>query len=404
MPSHPRSESPDFQCVDRNTCFWHSELPDLGLVLSRDLPFRIYALACEPSYVGGPKNVYCGIEHRSQIWRRVNTQEGQGELAAHYCQVHKPQWIMGIWPVATRAAEAYLFAALVANRGEEALGKGRLGGWTQTSAELSNVSKMMLWRERRMVASDCLDCGSNGHAAVECERVAYAFVTCKQCNAQNRLSDRGVMLSAVPPQGGSGQQPLGHGQGQGQGQGHGQAQRAPRQGGAGQAAVGQAAGVAAAGQAAAGQAAAGQAGQAGQAAAGQQAVAPPARTFNRVRLTGVSYTTLGWYLGKENPTPMEVREALQAGLANAAQLRTGSPHTFVRLGFARRGPHLGAELYAAGNGALPNAFRATAAKAVRSGAAVEIKKAPAGLKGTGGRLLFRVADLDSVRVLKSRSV
>ena len=57
----------------------------------------------------------------------------------------------------------------------------------------------MLERDRRMVSNLCLDCGKKRELGHKCGEQASTFVTCKNCDAQNRLSDRGVVLSVVRP-------------------------------------------------------------------------------------------------------------------------------------------------------------------------------------------------------------
>ena len=137
MPAQPRSDAPGFDQVDVDTCYWNAELPDLGLVNDLRLPYFIYILACEPRSWSGPKTMYVGIAKRSQIARRIQTDAGQGPSAPHFCQTYKPQYILGVWPAASRAAEAMAFYALVAKRSERFLACGSLGGWTQTSTDLS---------------------------------------------------------------------------------------------------------------------------------------------------------------------------------------------------------------------------------------------------------------------------
>ena len=98
----------------------------VGLVNDPLLPFRVYVLQCKPLSVGGEPTYYVGIEHRSQIWRRLQSHKGQTETAAHFTKSHKPVQIELVWPAATRAAEAFVFYALLAKLPSNAV--ERLGG------------------------------------------------------------------------------------------------------------------------------------------------------------------------------------------------------------------------------------------------------------------------------------
>ena len=130
MPSQSRSEALGYDEIDANTCFWSKELPDLGRVQDLKLPFRIYVLACEPRMFGGPRTIYTGLSTEAQIACRIRTDFGQGPLALHFCQTYAPRAVLGVWPAANPAAEAFAFYALVGQRGEKVLASGALGGWT----------------------------------------------------------------------------------------------------------------------------------------------------------------------------------------------------------------------------------------------------------------------------------
>ena len=384
MPAQPRSEAPGFDEVDVNTCYWNAELPDLGLVSDLSLAYFIYVLACEPRTQGGPKTIYVGIAKRTQIARRIQTDAGQGPSAPHFCQTYKPQYILGVWPAACRAAEAMAFYALVAKRSEKFLACGSLGGWTQTSTDLSKLAKQNLERERRMVTDSCLKCGSGEHVARTCQAVAYTFVTCAHCNVQNRISDRGTVLGAERANVRPREEAVA-------------AVRVvrPRVAEAALPARASAAAPAVPAPRAAAAAAAARAAPAANAAPAPHA-APGARDFLRVRLCGVGYTSLAWYLDKLNPTPREVRLALEQGRSNAAVMSDGQTSTLVAAGFAKKGPGLPAELFPAGGGVLPEYALSTLAKTIKSGIALKVRKAPARLTGSRN-VLFRISDLHMVR-------
>ena len=366
MPSHARSEAPGFAEVDVDTCYWSKELPDLGLVMDANFPFRVYVLACEPRKWGEAKTVYVGIANRSQIGRRIRTDAGQGPSAPHFCQTHAPQYVMGIFPAACRAVEACIFYALARTRSEKSLACGGLGGWTQTSTQLSALAKLNLERERRMVSGSCLKCASEapGHATRNCQREAYTFVTCACCMAQNRISDRGIVLGVVRPR-----------------------DETVAESRVAKPRVGSPAAPASAPVVA-------PAIRAEISPRTLRADRPPQATsdFLQVRICGTEYTTLAWFLGKVNPTPREVRMALEHGKSHAAVMIDGQASSLAAAGFATRCPEIPAELLPAGTGVLPSYFVNTLAKTSKKRNYVKVKAAPAQLTGTRN-VYFRTRDL-----------
>ena len=272
--------------------------------------------------------------------------------------------MLGVWPAANPAAEAFAFYALVGQRGEKVLASGALGGWTQTSIDLSKLAKLGFERERRMVTGSCLKCGSTepGHQQRKCKAVAFAWITCAYCDVQNRISDRGEVRKAE------------------------------------RGAVRSMEAVAAV--------------RVVEPRVAEPALAParavvsprvaepaahtPARNFLRVRLCRVGYTTLAWYLGKENPTPREVRLALECGRDHAAVMSRSQASTLVATGFAKLGPGLPAELLPSGDGVLPSYPLNTLAKTIKTRVHLQVCAAPASLTGSR-HVLFRIADLSKVR-------
>ena len=85
--------SPCHGSVTAQTKYWGKFVPLLGLVEDLDSEFRIYVLECESQAFGSPSTWYVGVEHRSQIARRVQTQFAQTHSAAHFCRVNKPNRI-----------------------------------------------------------------------------------------------------------------------------------------------------------------------------------------------------------------------------------------------------------------------------------------------------------------------
>ena len=62
------------------------------------------------------------------------------------------------------------------------------------------------------------------------------------------------------------------------------------------------------------------------------------KKFRQVMVCGRLYTTLGWFLGKANPSPRTVRSVIASCKANAVQLRNGDAKTLVAHGMARLAP------------------------------------------------------------------
>ena len=224
------------------------------------------------------------------------------------------------------------------------MASGALGGWTQTSE-----------RERRMVTGSCLKCGSTepGHQQRKCKAVAFAWITCAHCDVQNRISDRGEVLKAE--------------------RGAVRSMKAvaavrvvePR---VAEPALAPARAVVSP-------------------RVAEPAAHTPARNF---------LTTLAWYLGKENPTPREVRLALECGRGHAGVMSRGQASTLVATGFAKLGPGLPAELLPSGDGVLPSYPLNTLAKTVKTRVHLKVCAAPASLTGSR-HVLFRIADLNKVR-------
>ncbi len=113
---------------------------------------------------------------------------------------HKAMDVAVVWPVASRAAEAYVFYALMESLPLCSVESGRLGGWTQTQSDPSRLQTFMLQREWRMLTRRCLDCGSSQHWAGDGECVAKALAyPCSNCGSTVRVRSNGEMLAAQPP-------------------------------------------------------------------------------------------------------------------------------------------------------------------------------------------------------------
>ena len=123
------------------TLFCGPFAPKLGLSEDGSAEFRIYLLRCAPQITGGPFCWYVGLCHRSQLRRRVEAHfVGKG---ADFTLAHQPSQVELVWPAREKAAEAFLFFAMVAKLPQAAVTGGRVGGWTQTRPKASPVSQLL---------------------------------------------------------------------------------------------------------------------------------------------------------------------------------------------------------------------------------------------------------------------
>ena len=135
--------------VNAQTVFAGSLVPDLGLKGDVEDEFRAYVLQAGDKY-------YCGVEERRFLKQRLNKQlHGKG---ADWNKKHKPLGVAYVMPVPHRAAEAYVFFALLAKLPAKSL--ERLGGWVQTSVNPSPLARLLAQEARRNVLSKCFTCGS----------------------------------------------------------------------------------------------------------------------------------------------------------------------------------------------------------------------------------------------------
>ena len=167
--------------MDANTVFPGSLVPDLGLIGHRDDDFRVYVLASGDKY-------YVGVEEKRFLKRRLAKQAEQ--RGAHWNKVYKADGVAYVMPVKSRAAEAYVYFALLAKLPGNSVEK--LGGWTQTITNLSPLSKLLCQEARRNVTGACFTCGSNNHFAYECKSAPQvAHYTCKHCHNVIAVTARG---------------------------------------------------------------------------------------------------------------------------------------------------------------------------------------------------------------------
>ena len=267
-----------------------------------------------------------------------------------------------IWPVANRAAEAYIFASLAGKLPSAALAAGRLGGWTQTCSEMNKLGRMAVERERRMVTNSCLTCGKAGHFARKCPAPSsdnYMVYNCGHCNATLRITDQGRHTT----QNNRGTKRLLDDEPERQ-------QQRPR--------VLAAPAVPAAP-------------VARQHAAARQVAVPQRQAFLRVKVCGYEYTSLQWFLGKK-PAPRQVAAVLSSCKSNAVQLRYGDTKTLEAAGFAKSPPR--AKELLPGRQNFPTDWHDTDCQAVRGTANVQLRRPGVFSEARGA--LWRVSDLQRV--------
>ena len=178
---------------------------------------------------------------------------------AYWNKTYKADCVAYVMPVTHRAAEAYVYYVLLDTLPAKSISK--IGWWTQTSTSLSPLAMLLCQEARRNVAGACFTCGSKTHFAHECKSVPQvAHYPCKQCHNAIGVSARGqtppasATTAPTPPL-------------------HAAIAHAPS----------------------------------ALAAAASVEPAPKRRRVScassclRVRVCGVAYTTLAWYLGETNP-------------------------------------------------------------------------------------------------------
>jgi hypothetical protein len=141
--------------VTANTRFAADEMPALGLKDGLDMEFRVYVLCCGAAF-------YVGIEHRSEVGERIRKHfEG---TATHFTSESAATDVWLVWPAVTRAAEAFVFYAMLEKFGVASL----IGGWTQTSSKPSPFASLLAREAHCNLHSQCFVCGSSKHFARDC--------------------------------------------------------------------------------------------------------------------------------------------------------------------------------------------------------------------------------------------
>lgn len=295
--------------------FWTSgDMPHLGLALDEWAEFAIYVLQCKPhdTRTAGPF-WYVGFCERKKVVGRIGTQVNGGKTQSHYCKVNRPQSVHLVWPVHNRAAEGYIFYAMLAKqpagwdrRGTELLCP--IGGFTQNDTKLSPLASLVYEQARRQVKSlCCFNCGGS-HLVKDCKHKPRGLtLSCPSCQSDIVMTSKGQTLisaPAAPP-------------------------KPPPQGMKRAAAESQ-----------------GPAAKAAKIGTAKASASPsPAPTSSKVdacvaiNICGLHYTSLSWFLSKDNPSPSLCQRARNNCGDNALVLvggHTRSVKSFAKIPGASR--------------------------------------------------------------------
>ena len=334
-------------------------VPDLGLAGDPNDEFRVYVLASGDKY-------YVGVEERRFLKQRLLKQIEQ--RGAHWNKVYKADGVAYAMPVKNRTAEAYVYFALLAQLPSKSIDK--LGGWTQTSTNLSPLSKLLCQEARRNVTGACFTCGSSSHFSYECKSAPQvAHYVCRRCSHVIAVTARGQTpagptASAAPT-----------------------APAAPAAPAAPSAAPAVSPLIATI-----------------EAPVGPQTKrsrVSRASSCLRVRVCGVAYTTWAWYLGDTNPNRHQRQKVTQGCMDKAVEIDGGDAKTLQSQALAEVPRGLGKELLR-GRVSLPHDWVASVCSSSRlveckgrAGAQkVRLRKATAGNRTSCRGVLWRLEDLE----------
>ena len=195
-----------WNAIDWTTRFRGPCVPDLGLRddddAAREYDDRVYVLRCAPQREGAPFVWYVGSARKSTIADRIRMEMTQGEKAADFCKKNKPIQVEFVWPVASPAAEAYVYYAMLHGKPPEAVQRGRVGGWTSNQAAPDDFNRLMVERDRRMLAGVCLSCGE-AHMARQCKdqrKHDTCDLKCGRCASTLKVTSNGQVVATVPSQ------------------------------------------------------------------------------------------------------------------------------------------------------------------------------------------------------------
>ena len=351
--------APKIQDVKASTAWMSKRMPQHGLVCSLSFDYRVYVIECKPPSGKRGPFFYVGIEHKSQVGRRI-IQHWQGQ-GSHFTRTHPPQELHMVWPATSTAVESYIFHLLLSTLPPGCV--NQLGGWTQTSTNVSPLSSMVYEQERRLLRGACFNCGGS-HFAASCpkplEGVKY---TCPGCANQLLISSRGqsVVAGAVA------------------GAGSAKAKAAPLPPKP-------------------------LAPQPTKRAAASSSASEPAAKVARVgegsqmsgkvvHVCGKAYTSLSWFLGNPNPGPSLCEKARASCKTHALELDGGDARTLALQGFCAQPPLKPKDLLP-DRQRLPSEWSDTACKSIRANKAVKLRKAQQSLDARLSKVLWLVSDLE----------
>ena len=186
--------------------FWTSDyIPHLGLALDEGAEFAIYVLQCLPHdpRTAGPF-WYIGFSARNKVVGRIGEQFHGGQNQSLYCKINRPHSVHLVWPVHNRAAEAYIFYAMLSKqpagwerRGTELLCP--IGGFTQNDTKLSPLASLVYEQARRQIKSFCCyNCGGS-HFAKDCPKDKRGLtLLCPSCKGDIVMTSKGQTTMSVP--------------------------------------------------------------------------------------------------------------------------------------------------------------------------------------------------------------
>ena len=284
-------------------------MPDLGLQLDLNLPYRVYVLECEPAPGNKGPFYYVGIDFKAHVGPRLVKQfSGRGSC---FAKAHAPTAIIFVWPAANTAVEGYVFLALLGRMPAGSI--HRLGGWTQTSVAPSPLSCMTYEQDRRQMAGRCFNCGGD-HYAHACQKpVQGARYRCPHCTKELVISARGQSVkepatssTSAAPKATASRPPADPGR--------------PPQTDARQPSRKRPAACSFSSDQTP--------------AAKIPRAAPAANAVKFVDVCGKQYTSLSWFLGQQNPSPSYCNRARRDCYQSALELDGGDLRTLASHGYA----------------------------------------------------------------------
>ena len=307
--------SPAIDSLLPSMVFCDKSLTDDGFVVSltEDIGhrFRVYVLLCR-----GPRGEQCryvGTVDRSELRNRMRKHWGLVAGGAHYTRMYPPLKILYLMPAPSEAAEAYVYFELL--RGMGANQAWMLGGWVQTSSHPSRLDCVLAEQARRGMKELCFNCGQR--------RFAGEHSRLRKCP----FAPRGVEYEC-PMQGCAGKLVV-------TSRGHAERLAEPP------AATSAAASSVASAQQAAAKRHASEPTRAEPVTKAARIAKASHKSGNggaRVRICGVEYSALSWFLNKADPGRKANDDARNRCADGAVELSGGHSRVLVTAGFAKAPP------------------------------------------------------------------